>query len=510
MSTDDNKYLAAIDIGTNSIHTRIAHLENGALVVDDDSKESTRLGLGLNDDRVLSDESIERAVSVLERAVGLANNYGAEIIAVATSAVRSAKNQADFVLKAMERTGILVNTISGSEEGRLIHLGVSNALQIADRPSLVFDIGGGSTEIILDSPTISDPLIRSLRLGCISLTRSFFEAGHVDAGELRRSELYVRGELSELRPMFAKVQPEIAVGASGTVRAVLEASNFLQGENPKTLRGASFSASELEEVYEAVLSTSVEDRQSVLGLDEKRTDIIVGGIVLLRSIVKVFRIEEVVYSDFALREGILFDKLLPSNEVTNLKLESARKYAENTVKNGLEHEAKVAQIAGEIFEGTKALHGFGPYEAELLEIAALLHTVGHTVSFSARHKHSYHLIRHTDQLHGFNDNERELVAQVARFSRKALPTNSVDYFEALSSTDQNRVKILAGILRLAAGLTRGTSLSVNSVTVSTDAEQIHIELDAGDQEVELEIYSALEQRQIAEDAFDRKILISQV
>ncbi len=510
MSNADSKYLAAIDIGTNSIHTRIAHIENGALVVDDDAKESTRLGEGLGDDRKLDDASIERAISVLERSVGLANNYGAEIIAVATSAVRSAKNQSDFVQRAFDRTGVLVNTIGGSEEGRLIHLGVSNAIQIADRPSLVFDIGGGSTEIILDSPAIAEPLIRSLRLGCIGLTKTFFKGGIVELDDLRRAELYVRGELSELRPMFLEVRPELIVGSSGTTRAVLEASNFLKKHNPKTLRGASFTAAELEDVYSAVLETSVEERQAVLGLDEKRTDIIVGGILLLRSIVKAFGLEEVVYSDFALREGILFDKLLPRNEVSDLKLESARTYAWNTSKVGLAHELRIAEIASEIFAGTSEVHGFGEYEAELLELAALLHTVGQTVSFSARHKHSYHLVRHTDQLHGFNDNERELVAQIARFYRKALPTLSVDYFERLTEPDQNRVRVLAGILRLSVGLTRGRSDSVKRVSAVCEGNEIHLKLDSGSDDVELEIYSALEERVLIEEALGKKILISQI
>ena len=230
--------LAAIDIGTNSVHMVVARVTgSGRFEVLTREKEMVRLGSGA-DPRTLAPDAIDRGVAALVRCKRIAKMAGAEIRAVATAAVRDADNRDVFVKRARKEAGVEVEVVSGYEEARLIHLGVLQALAVYDRRIVLVDIGGGSTELLVGEGEHVE-LARSLGLGAISLTTRFFADGDWSRKQVDACREFVRDLLSNAARKIAKLQPEQLVGSSGTVETLVAMAHLRDGgDAPRTLNGA--------------------------------------------------------------------------------------------------------------------------------------------------------------------------------------------------------------------------------------------------------------------------------
>ncbi len=509
--------VAAIDIGTNSFHLVVARpTENNRFEILDREKDVVRLGSGSGDMKKLEPDAIERGVAALARFRRIADSFGAEIHAVATSAVREAENRRDFLDAALEEAGVHVEVISGVEEARLIHLGVLQAVPVYDQRVLVVDIGGGSTEFVVGrGREVLDA--RSLKVGAIRITERFFRREPVKKKAVEDARTYVRSYLPPVKRMVAgRGGFEVAVGSSGTILNVAEMIRARRGDEPvRQVGNSSFTVKELGEVVDDLAGRpKVSDRADVPGLDPRRADIILGGVIVLEQVMKVLGIEEMVLSDFALREGVLLDVLSrrQSGELGhlgNLRYQSVQHLATLTPDEKV-HCERIAMLALQLFEETRKLHKLPDECQEWLQAAALLCNVGLVLSHDRHHLHSYYVIRNTELLTGFTNREIELIALVARYHRKSAPKARHPEWARLGPDDQHVVQVLAGVLRVAAGLDRTRSKAITGVKAEGGRGgkplRLLVETDAG-ADAELELYSARSRQDLLAEALGLDIEI---
>lgn len=508
----DPRALAAIDVGTNSVHMVVARPVRGG-PPDFLARERmpVRLGSGGSDMKRLRPDAIDRAVAALDQCRRIAEAHEADVAAVATSAVREAANAADFLRRARAEAGVSVEVVSGVEEARLIHLGALSAVPIAGRPHLVIDIGGGSTEVIVGAGT-EPTLARSLKLGHIRLTDRFFPGGHVEPGAVKACRRHIQAFIAPfLREM---TDFEVAVGCSGTIEALALMGAARRGAPLRAVGNAALGRRDLDAVVDDILARpDPADRAKMAGLDPGRAEVIAAGAVLLRQMFKALGIQTLTVSTGALREGLLLDRFhrrdrSPASGLHHLNdlrrssvLAAARRYDQDVA-----HAEHSTNLALELFDETRPVHGLGEPEREVLEAAGLLHNIGRFVAHAAHHQHSYYLIRHSEQLAGFTENELELIAQVARYHRKSAPRKSHPGFAGLDRGDQRRVRVLAGLLRVGIALDRTYRRVVRRVTAADDDRGLRIEVHtAAGADAELELFTARDRCALLADALERPV-----
>lgn len=507
--------IAAIDVGTNSFHLVVAEFstETGQFRTLAREKELVRLGSGSTDMKYLSDAAMTRGIRVLRFFKRIADGYNASIRAVATSAVREALNQEEFIRRVKSEAGIKLEVASGAEEARMIYLGVVQGLPVYDSTVLCIDIGGGSTEFVVGRR--KDILsASSIKLGAVRLTERFFPGGRVTAKSVKECRRYVRGMLTPIKRETARFRYRQVIGSSGTVMNLAKIVLARRGErNEASLNNVRFTAGELASVVERILAEErPEDRVRIDGLDQSRTDIIPAGAVILEQIAEVLGLRDITVSEFALREGIILDTIEKSVHRPSLRhLSDIRLHSIMTLSrrfhNELPHARTVAALAVRIFDRTKRLHGLGGTEREYLETAALLHDIGVSLSHALHHRHSYYIIRNGDLL-GFTENEKEIIANVARYHRKSHPKIKHEGYRALSPEDQGIVRALAGILRIADGLDRSHSGKVRDVAVRMSGRRIVMNVTAPKRDdVELELWGADRKKGLFEEEFSRTVIL---
>ena len=472
--------LAAIDVGTNSLHLVVARTTEGArFEVLTRDKEMVRLGSGPGDMRELSPEAIDRAVAALERFRRLADVHGAPVRAVATSAVREAENRAELIDRAEDEAGVEIEVISGVEEARLIHLGVLQSLELYDRRLLLCDIGGGSVELLIGEhgDTIAST---SVKLGALRMTDRFFADGKASKASVTACRQHVRTVLSTFDRSVTRHGFEVAVGCAGTIEQVVRLARGLDGDAPiRTLNAARLKRKQVAKVAEAVLDAQ---RQGTLAglpdLDPKRVDMILAGVLVLEGVFEVFGIKEMLLSEYALREGVFLDTIARHR---GGPLPQLRDVARRSVLDLVaacdedpSHSEHVAHLALQLYDATADRHGLGSEARALLEAGALLANVGLVISHTQHHKHSYYLVRNSDRLVGFTDDEIEIVAQIARYHRKSAPKPSHVEWAALPDEEQRLVQVAAAVLRVAIGLDRSHRQLVKTVDVREGDEGVEV------------------------------------
>jgi exopolyphosphatase / guanosine-5'-triphosphate,3'-diphosphate pyrophosphatase len=509
----DKPRLASIDIGTNSFHLLIgeADTNTGKFTILGRERELVRLGSGSTDMKYLLEDAMVRGIEVLKRFKGMADSAGARTRAVATSAVREALNQSEFIRRVRETTGIKIEVASGVEEARYIYLGILQALPVFNKRVLLIDIGGGSTEFLIghQREIIYDI---SLKLGAIRMTQRFFEGGETDSKSVKACREFISHYMSPVTRECSRYNFEIAVGSSGTISNIVNIINFSRGGNSETkLNNFSFTDKELFDAVDVITDAkSVKQKQKIPGLDSDRADIITAGALILEQIFKELKIREMTYSEYALREGILLDTIEKeyitsgSEHLHDIRYKSIMHVAEN-FRFDRTHSMQVTDLALKIFDQLKTVHKLDVLEREYLEAAGILHEVGLFVSHSQHHRHSYYLIRNSEML-GFTENEKEIIANVARYHRKSSPKAKHPEFAKLSNEDQLIVKKLSAILRIADGLDRSHSSLVKDVSCKTEGDEVLFRLtgQAPETDLELDLWGAENKKSLFEDTFEHK------
>jgi exopolyphosphatase / guanosine-5'-triphosphate,3'-diphosphate pyrophosphatase len=509
--------LAAIDIGTNSVHMVVARVGEGhTFEVVDRVKEMVRLGSSGGDMKRLEADAMDRGVAALARFRSIAEASRAPITAVATSAVREAANAEQFIARARREAGVDVQVISGFEEARLIHLGVLQALPVFERRHLMLDIGGGSTEFVVGDGRHQD-LVRSLKLGAIRLTHRFFAGQRTSADQVEAARRYIGAMLAPMvRVAEAAAPVELAVGASGTIESMVAVALADRGEDaPRSMNGVSVSRKEIRRVVKGLIrAETVEERRQIPGLEARRADIILAGGLILEQVMESFDLEALTFSDFALREGVLLDAIERARGSARHHLHDLRRrsvlHLVELCDDDPDHSAHVAELALALFDGVADELELGAEDRELLEAAALLCNIGLFISHAQHHKHSYYVIRNSEHLLGFTDREIELIALVARYHRKSAPKAEHREFGSLDGDDQAIVSKLAGILRVALALDRGHTGAVAAldVTMGPEAALVSAHPATADHPLELELYTANERKALLEGVLDRPVEVA--
>jgi len=506
--------LAALDIGTNSFHLVVARTgSSDRFEVIAREKELVRLGSGSADMRTLEPDAIERGIAALGRLGQVAAAHGADLYAVATSAVREADNATEFIRRAREDAGVDVQVISGPEEARLIHLGVLQAVPVFDRRLLLIDIGGGSTEILIgqEGETLS---VVSLKVGALRLTQRFFRSNRLHPSAVDSCRRWLQATLAPVARQVRRHGFDVAVGSSGTIATLCAMANARAGHDaPRTFNNFVLDVSELDAVVDDLIDAETLDKRRKLpGLDPSRADIILAGALIAQETLAALDADELVYSDYALREGALLDALHRRRGGTLHHLHDLRRrsveHLAHLMDDEPDHSATVARLALELFDLTEPWHGATGEDRELLEAAALLANVGLFISHDGHHKHAYYVIRNSEHLAGFTDNEIELIAQVARYHRKSPPKQSHEAFGALAPDDQRRVRVLAGVLRVAIGLDRTHDGAVADLNLVEEDDALVIEVTPRPgASLDLELFTATERRGLLEEVVGRPVRI---
>jgi exopolyphosphatase / guanosine-5'-triphosphate,3'-diphosphate pyrophosphatase len=302
---------------------------------------------------------------------------------------------------------------------------------------------------------------------------------------------------------------DVAAGSSGTIETLAAMAVARRGGDPsRSLNNESVTADELAAVIDALTGcATVDERSKLPGMDTKRADIIVAGAIILEQVMKAMGIDELRISAFALREGVLLDRMRHHGDASLHHLSDLRQASVLHVADSLdpdrEHSEHLTALALQLFDQTQEAHGLGDQHRELLEAAGLLHNVGLFINHSAHHKHSYYVIRNSEHLLGFTDHEIELIAVVARYHRKSEPKMKHTEFASLDDDDRRAVAVLAGLLRVAIGLDRTHSSMVREVRSRIDPDRHTLMVEAvvdPDSDASLELYSASERSDLLADA----------
>jgi exopolyphosphatase/guanosine-5'-triphosphate,3'-diphosphate pyrophosphatase len=485
--------IAAIDIGTNSIHMIVVRVRPDlSFEVIDREKEMVRLGAGGLDGRSLTATAMTAALQTLAKFRRLADSHKVdEIVAAATSAIREADNGGDFIADAARRTGIQIRVISGAEEARLIHAAAVYGVHVGGSPAVVIDIGGGSIEVTLGTASHLTNA-KSFKLGVIRLTERFVRTDPLSPRDERRLVKYINKEIGGYLDTLAERRFARVIGTSGTILSLgalaLSEDRVVRDD---ALRNTRVPAKAIRRVRKRLSGADLEARLHMDGLDPRRADIAVAGSVLLDCVLRRLGAEDITLCDLALREGLVLD-YIHRNTATIRKIERypdvrRRSVVELGERCGYNpaHARHVAQLALSVFDQTRAVHKLGDREREWLEYGALLHDAGVHISYERHHRHSYYLIKN-GELRGFDPQEIEIIALLARYHRQATPKKSHDGYALLKGGLRRTVRTLAAMLRLAEGLDRSHAQIVTALDVVPRGNAYLIRLRAaGDAELEL-------------------------
>jgi exopolyphosphatase/guanosine-5'-triphosphate,3'-diphosphate pyrophosphatase len=499
--------IAAIDIGSNSIHMVTARVSHGDFEILDRAKEMVGLARGTLTNGRLSPEAMEFGLKTLANFKRLAQRQGADpILAVATSAVREAANGGEFALQAWEKFGLHIDVITGSEEARLIFGAARHAIDFRGQRALVVDIGGGSVEIVQGEGN-RIRWQKSLKLGVVRLTERFFKSDPPKASEIAAFKSYVR---DKLKPVFARgrlTRPTLMVGTSGTLLTLTAmAAAMRDGSVPHKLHNYVLERRALDELASRILACRARERVRVPGLERRRADLMPAGALLAGILMDGFRCDEMRACEWALREGILLDfidhhhrEVREAEHVPSIRRRSVLNMA-SRFQADPGHGQQVARLALGLFDSTRSIHKLGADARELLEYAALLHDVGLYVSHSGHHRHSQYLITQ-GELRGFEPRELQVIATVARFHKGAPPKTSSPELEGLDAQRRKLAVMLAGFLRVADGLDRTHHGIVRTIQVGRSNGRLEIAVDAAGRDAELEVWAAQRKAELWEKCF---------
>lgn len=506
--------LAAIDIGSNSLKLVVveaAASDSFTVLLQD--RERVRLGHETLTTHYLSEEAIELSAAAISRFRSIAENREVDaILAVATASVREAKNAAEFVSEIKRRTGVTVEVLSSIEEARLIGVAVAQNLGFEKTGSLLnIDIGGGSTELSLMKDGEPHKLF-SLKLGAVGLTEKFLLSDPPDRKELRKLRREIEFALERPLRKIGGETWQVSTGTSGTILTLGRLLNIQTPEDDS--ESLEIKLPRLSELNKLMANLPTQNRAQMETISPQRAEVIVAGGQILEGVMRALGIKKLQPCTYALREGVIIDylreieseSLPPVPDVEDIKLRDifaiGRRYGYEET-----HALQVAGLAEKIFDSLAPIYNLKRHGRTLLSAAALLHDVGYHISHEAHHKHSLYLIKHSE-ITGFTEQEKSIIANIARYHRGSLPKDKHLDFISLSERSSELVYKLGAILRIADALDRGYESRVKNIEFSLKGKNLHLKL-ISDENCRLE-YEAIEKKKdMFEAAFDCRLITEQ-
>lgn len=504
--------LAAIDIGSNSIHMLVVESSGagtGGYRVLARERDMVRLGKSALGEGVLSGKAMRKGLEALLKMTTLARLKGAgEIVAVATSAVREAANGGEFIAQVRALTGLPVRLLSGEEEGRLIFRAVRHAVDLSRDTVVLADVGGGSTEWCVarkgDLRSVQSVPLGSLR--CAAMLEGDPPTSR-SAERLRRT---IRDTLDRLK---TPKRVDRFVATSGTAACCGDLADLAAGRERGAMLGGlrELRLRELDAVVDGLRAMTAGEIAALPPVGAPRAGSILAGAILLQELAARAGVDRLFLCDRALREGLVLEALgAPAGEEP-AGAEVRRRQVLDLASRApgmLVHAQQVARLAVRLFDLAAPVHNLGAREREWLEFAALLHDIGHSIHFERHHKHSHYLITTAD-LDGFDPREIEIIAEVARYHRGAPPREKHPSFAALRPWQQRTIEKLTALLRVANALDCTHATRVVELHASLQGKRgMKVEV-LSPFEVDLELQSARQRANLFERVFARRLTFRQ-
>jgi exopolyphosphatase / guanosine-5'-triphosphate,3'-diphosphate pyrophosphatase len=405
--------VAAVDLGSNSFRLQVGRVVDDQIYTLDSLKEPVRLASGLSVDKRLDIPAQARALDALrrfgERLRGL--DSGA-VRAVATNALRVAKNAADFLPQAEAALGFPIEIIAGREEARLIYIGASHSLPMVTHKRLVIDIGGGSTEFIIGKRH-EPQLMESLYMGCVSYTLKFFPDRKIDKSRLRAAQVAAAKEIELIAHDYLRVGWTEAVGSSGSARAIADVLE-MNGLNPNGESGITRVG--LDKFCALLIKAGSADALDLPGVKGDRLPVLLGGVAIMSAIFQELGIERMTYADGALRLGVLYD-LLGRFHHHDMRDSTVAQF-----RRRYQVEADQAErVEATALSALSQLSGGSPTEddVQFLSWATRLHEIGISVAHNAYHKHGAYILTYAD-MPGFSKKDQVRLAMLVLGHRGKL------------------------------------------------------------------------------------------
>lgn len=456
--------LAAIDLGSNSFHMIVATLQDEQLQLLDRLREPVRLAEGLTTRHALAKEVSQRALECLQRFGQRIRDLDSDNIrAVGTNTLRMVSSNNDFLDQAQQALGQPIEIISGIEEARLVYLGATHSLPETEGNQLIVDIGGGSTELVIGNKT--RPLqLESLYMGCVNMSQRFFENGTITRSGMKKAVMAARLELLPSSQAYRRQGWSMAAGSSGTIRAIYNvvkeagwSDNGITAESLKTLRKQLIDVGHINNL----------DFSSVSG---SRKPVFAGGVAIISAIFSALKINHMLYSPGALREGLLYDQLgrICHNDIRdNTQKALATRYQVDTMQ-----AARVETTAINMLEQVAKDWSLRKKDArQWLHWSSMVHEIGRVIAHAQHHKHGAYLIEHSD-LPGFSQRDQQFLSVLLLCSRRKLHLSVMDSLPTSMHQPATRLCIL---LRLSILLHRSRSDDlIPPIKTSANNETIHV------------------------------------
>ncbi|MGI8921200.1 MAG: HD domain-containing protein [Solirubrobacteraceae bacterium] len=511
MNAEPERRSAVIDLGSNSFRLVVFGAVPGAWWRrTDEIYEPVRIGEGLGEAGALRAEAMERALRTIElfshfcRAMGLAHN---QVDAVATSAIRDATNQGEFIERAETISGLQLRVLSWAEEARYAYVAAANSSTLSD--GLVLDLGGGSLQLVAVHDRV-DVEHGSWALGAVRMTERFLpDADPPTKKQLRSLRAHVSKQLAGEPWVREAAAGGRMVALGGSIRNLAAAAQLAAGEPSLGVQGFQLSRGVLGELSSQLAAEPAERRGARPGIKPERGDLILAAAIVIESVLDLVGLDQLEVTEFGLREGVfLAQHLAPADPplVRDVREASVRNLAAQYAAEPL-HVTHVAELALQMWDALAArgLHPGDPVERELLWAASLLHDIGQTVDYDDHHKHSRYLIMNAG-LPGYHPREVALIAQIARYHRKGTP--ALGWLEPLAAPgDEQLLTRCAALLRLAEQLERPRDQVVREARIALDDGHVELEL-VSEQDVSLARWAASRHLDLFEQAFGRPLTLS--
>ena len=456
--------IAAVDLGSNSFRLQVGRVVDDQIYPLDSLREPVRLAAGLTADKFLDEPAQARAIDCLKRfGERLRGMPPGAVRAVGTNTLRVAKNAREFVPNFEAALGFPIEVVAGREEARLIYLGVSHSLPSTQETRLVVDIGGGSTECIVGAGNQPHRL-ESLYMGCVSYSLKFFGDGKLSKSNVKHAETAARIELETIKKQFSRKHWSLAIGSSGTARAIadiIEANGW---------SASGITRDGLERLRQGLLKGGDTTKLDLPGLKVDRISVLPGGFAIMNAIFAEFDVEHMTIANGAMRQGILWDMIGRAQRRDMRELTVRQFMKRYHVDAGQAH--RIERLAMKLYEqladGGKEQH---EYPMHMLSWAARLQEIGMTVAHSGYHKHSSYIVANAD-MPGFSKMEQAQLSMLVLAHR-----GSLGKLRGLVRADYDWSLLIA--LRLAALLHRSRSeMRLPAIRASRKKSTFTVEVDA--------------------------------
>ncbi len=493
-----------IDLGSNTTRLIVMESEPGiCFKLTDEVSEVVRLAQGVGDSGMLQPGPMQRAIEAL----AMFNSFCratdvSQVIAVGTSALREARNQAEFLERLAQVSNLQLRVLSTDEEAYYGYLGAVNSLPFSD--GFVFDTGGGSTQVVAVNERRPQRFF-SAQAGVVRFTERYVTSDPVSRRDFKALDQGAAAIFGELDWFQAQAGQRL-IGLGGTVRTLARIDQKRRNYPFDRSHGYVLSLEAVEETIEKLRRSNLRERENISGLNRDRADVILAGAVIVHQLMHQSGFSELMVSGQGLREGLFYEYFIGGGSpalIDNVRSFSVQNLA-RIYNYEARHAAHVRKLSLSLFDQAAALHGYGEWERELLGYAAILHDIGTRIGYYDHHKHSAYLVFNSGLL-GFDHRELVLLAMLVRNHRKG-EADTREYRSILAADDPERLARLSSLLRIAEYLERSKSQVVEDVHLRLEADSVFVDVIANGN-ASVEVWDANRRTNLFKRAFGRDIEI---